>query len=440
MDWDADGTLDFISGSYDPGDLYLFRGLGEGAYAEVEKILDHTGTPLVHHPEQLKKYEEMKDDPDADPEASIQARVASFGSWAAPVDWDADGDLDVLIGSFGGQLYLRTNEGTRAAPIFSAASTQIAGIQVSGHANPVAADWDGDGRWDLVVGASDGSVRWYRNEGTPEVPSFAEARVLVEKKADNKFLRQVLAPDAAPAPGARAQICVVDYDLDGDLDLIVGDHSEVSRKKSGLDEDDLAALDALLAEESSAESNEDWDRARAAQLEYLEDTSSHSAIWFYERRTAPAPPEIDVDAPSQGEPVAAGMALGTAGELAVGAELDVWVRVRIAEGWHVYDLEEGTPFVNTTLALELPEGLTAVGDWERPASVGYPAGGKGVSVWKDEVHFRARVRVDAMPATDAEVACTLAWQACNDSFCLPPESVTLRATARRSATSRTPGR
>ena len=38
MDFDADGILDMISGSYDPGDLYLFRGLGKGKYAKGETI------------------------------------------------------------------------------------------------------------------------------------------------------------------------------------------------------------------------------------------------------------------------------------------------------------------------------------------------------------------------------------------------------------------
>ena len=85
MDYDADGTLDFISGSYDPGDLYFFRGLGGGKYAKVIKILDENGTPLVHHPEELEKYERMRKDPDSDDDEEIQARVASFGSWASPV-------------------------------------------------------------------------------------------------------------------------------------------------------------------------------------------------------------------------------------------------------------------------------------------------------------------------------------------------------------------
>lgn len=57
--YDADGIQDFISGSYDPGDLDLFRGLGRGEYAAVERTLDEDGVPLVHHPEQLVLYERL---------------------------------------------------------------------------------------------------------------------------------------------------------------------------------------------------------------------------------------------------------------------------------------------------------------------------------------------------------------------------------------------
>ena len=88
MDYDGDGILDFISGSYDPGDVYLVRGKGKGVYASVEVLKDAEGVPIVHHPEQLKRYHEMKKDPDSDKDEEIQARVASFGSWAFPVDWE----------------------------------------------------------------------------------------------------------------------------------------------------------------------------------------------------------------------------------------------------------------------------------------------------------------------------------------------------------------
>ncbi|MCK6440213.1 MAG: VCBS repeat-containing protein, partial [Planctomycetes bacterium] len=146
MDFDGDGTLDIISGSYDPGDIYLFRGLGKGRYAGVEQILDEAGTPLVHHPEELKAYERRKNDPTADEEDAITMRMASFGSWPGMVDWDNDGDFDMLIGSYSGGVYLRLNTGSRTSPRFSSASAVVeAGGQalwVWGHADPVPADWD----------------------------------------------------------------------------------------------------------------------------------------------------------------------------------------------------------------------------------------------------------------------------------------------------------
>jgi len=249
VDYDDDGILDFISGSYDPGDTYLFRGLGDGRYAAVEKILDKNDVPVVHHPEQLVAYERMRNDPDADRDKRVQARVASFGSWVAPVDWDDDGDLDLLIGSFGGQLYLRINEGTRSQPIYSPESipVQAAGepLRVRCHANPVVADWNEDGLWDLVVSAGDGSVGCYENTGTAASPRFSERRLLVEAPAESKFWMQYLDPGQDPQPGVRAQICVVDYNLDGRLDLVLGDFSGIARLRE-LDEAQRAEFEAVL--------------------------------------------------------------------------------------------------------------------------------------------------------------------------------------------------
>ena len=43
MDFDGDGTLDLVSGSYDPGELYLFRGQGRGTFAASAVIKDRSG-------------------------------------------------------------------------------------------------------------------------------------------------------------------------------------------------------------------------------------------------------------------------------------------------------------------------------------------------------------------------------------------------------------
>ncbi len=204
VDYDNDGILDFISGSYYPGDVYLFRGLGDGKYAEVKTILDEDGKPLVQQ----------------------------VGSWPAAVDWDADGDLDILFGSFSGGLYLKSNLGTREEPKYS---REIAGINVEGtrkheadYANPVFADWDDDGTWDLVIGTSNGSVGWYRNIGSVSQPEFGPRNLLVKSAAENLMPEQNLKPYEDPAPGVRAQICVTDYNGDGLQDLIVGSYSDIN--------------------------------------------------------------------------------------------------------------------------------------------------------------------------------------------------------------------
>src|SRR5262249_34501413 len=56
VDFDADGKLDFISGSYDPGECYLFRGLGRGKFSERETIVDITGKPIIRRPDAKRDY------------------------------------------------------------------------------------------------------------------------------------------------------------------------------------------------------------------------------------------------------------------------------------------------------------------------------------------------------------------------------------------------
>lgn len=231
MDYDADGILDMISGSYDPGDLYLFRGLGKGKFAKRVTLQDENGVPLVHHPKRLAEYQEIcADGGDKRANGAIQARVASFGSWPTMADWDGDGDLDMIIGSFQGRMFLRINKGTRAKPIWDGESEAVhAGkspLKVNGKSNPVAIDWDGDKLWDLVVSASDGSVHWYRNQGTAKQASLGEAQELVPASGTR---------GKEPSPRLRSQLCLVDYNLDGKLDLLVGDYDydrATKRKRS----------------------------------------------------------------------------------------------------------------------------------------------------------------------------------------------------------------
>ena len=195
MDLDRDGILDVLSGSY-PGEIYWFRGLGQGKFA--------AGAPLK----------------DADGKAIDVGRASA----AFAFDWDDDGDYDLIVGNILGEVHLVLNEGTARAPryehlgIIEADGTPIK-IE-HGDAAPVVADWDGDGKPDLIVGCGDGSVVWYRNEEEPQSPHLAAPETLIPASALG------WKDDAEREPGqwgVRAKVCVTDWNGDGKLDILLGD-------------------------------------------------------------------------------------------------------------------------------------------------------------------------------------------------------------------------
>ena len=161
------------------------------------------------------------------------------GSLARPVafDWNGDGKLDLLVGNSAGEVQYFENTGTKKAPAFTAHGSLIpkrmAGPNGSiqgpaeakwGYANPSAADWDLDGRPDLLVNDIWGDVVWYRGmrdgklgpsqsvevewAGAPPKPSW----VWWQPKSKQLVTQWRTTPK------------VVDWDRDGLPDLVMVDH------------------------------------------------------------------------------------------------------------------------------------------------------------------------------------------------------------------------
>ncbi len=234
FDYDDDGTLDMISGSYDPGEFYLFRGLGKGKYAEAEVVKDESGKPVLRNPD--------AEDP-----------IASFGTFVTSVDWDDDGDLDLLIGAFDGEMLVRINKGTRKKPVYETSNRIILmgdkPLKVATeHACPVVCDWDGDGLWDILAGCDDGGVYWFRNEGSKREPKFKSMQIVMPKHEGGNGYREIVKDEKSLKPGIRAQIGVYDFNGDGKLDLLVGDFRTTVTPKKELTATQLQELISSLQE------------------------------------------------------------------------------------------------------------------------------------------------------------------------------------------------
>jgi hypothetical protein len=146
-------------------------------------------------------------------------------------DWNNDGKLDLIVGLSHqpdqAGLVVLTNISQGNSIQFSTPVAIMAGdkpLDVPEMSTaPTAADWDSDGLFDLLIGAGDGSVRLYRNQGTKSVPDFS---IFEELISANKL-------------GTNSKVCIADWDLDGKLDLIVGDHGEPFEKVLSPEEEAL---------------------------------------------------------------------------------------------------------------------------------------------------------------------------------------------------------
>lgn len=200
-DFDGDGDLDLVCGEFLDA-LTYFENVGtrtEPRYAE--------GRRLTHRGEVIRMDLEM-----------LQV---------AAVDWDKDGDTDLVVGQEDGRVALMEHTGKveDGMPVFLLPRffKQMADrVKVGALATPSAADWDGDGDEDLIVGDTAGYLSFVENLGG-EPPSWAAPAYL---EAAGKVIRIQAGPNGSIQGPAEAKWgytvpSVADWDGDGLLDIVI---------------------------------------------------------------------------------------------------------------------------------------------------------------------------------------------------------------------------
>ncbi len=192
VDLDDDGDRDLVVGNnQEPGQrsarLHFFENVGTA----TNPAFRHRVSPLLPDPDD------------------------GFNFVPAFADIDADDDPDLFLGTFSGTVRFYRNTGTAASPQFERVPDGDVELQQGNYATPALVDIDADGDQDLFVGSSsaEGTVSFYRNEGTPQAPDFT---FVTDTYSDIRAER------------SRTHPAFADRDGDGAPDLYLGTNAGIA--------------------------------------------------------------------------------------------------------------------------------------------------------------------------------------------------------------------
>ena len=201
FDFDGDGDLDLVCGSF-LDHLTWYENIGTRTrpeYAPGRLLKNPAG--LIHMPLEMMNV--------------------------TAIDWDGDGDVDLIVGQEDGRVALMENTGAVKdhMPVFKSPvffKQKADDLKFGVLSTPYGVDWDGDGLEDIISGNSAGNIAFIRNLGGYP-PRWAPPRLL---KAAGKVIRVMAGPNGSIQGPAEAKwgyttFTVADWDGDGLKDLIV---------------------------------------------------------------------------------------------------------------------------------------------------------------------------------------------------------------------------
>ena len=201
-DFDGDGDLDLICGEFLDGFTY-FQNIGsrtEPAYSTGRYLMDGKDIIRMH----------------------VQMITPSA------IDWDKDGDVDIICGDEDGRVALVENTGKvrNGQPSFKQPQyfqQEARDLKFGALVTPVSFDWDADGDEDLICGNTSGNIAFIENLDGGNPPRWAgpvllEAggRVIRIQAGDNGSIQ-----GPAEAKWGYSTLSVADWNHDSLPDLVV---------------------------------------------------------------------------------------------------------------------------------------------------------------------------------------------------------------------------